>query len=74
MSTRQTDGRPGAVAPGGPGFRDRVLEVLLPQRGATGNARAAVESNRVAARQREQAALALARALGHPVGSSRTAR
>jgi hypothetical protein len=76
MSVLESDGRVGAPARrGGSGWADRVLEVLLPQRGAIANARAAVESNRAAARQRELAALAMARAAGHPVaGSRRTAR
>ena len=37
-----------------------MLEVLLPQRGALANARAAVEHDRSAERQRRQVALALA--------------
>jgi hypothetical protein len=54
-------------------WRDRALDALLPHRGAIANARAAVERDRVAAWQRRQAALAVARATGRPVASSRRA-
>ena len=59
--------RGAAVHPTAHSWRDRVLEALLPHRGAIANARAAVERDRVAAGQRRQAALA--RAAGHSAGS-----
>ncbi len=70
MSKLQGDAPPGA-RPTVPSWRTRAVDALLPHRGAIANARAAVERDRVAVWQRRQAALAIARATGHPVASSR---
>jgi hypothetical protein len=72
MSQLQADAPPGA-RPTDLSWRTRALDALLPHRGAIANARAAVERDRVAAWQRRQAALVMARATGHPVASRRRA-
>jgi transcriptional regulator with XRE-family HTH domain len=68
MSLLESNAHSVAGGPGA-GWRERVLEALLPHRGAIANARAAMEHDRAAAWQRQQAALAMARAAGHPVAS-----